>query len=395
MSVTGAMFTGISGLTANGEAISVLGNNIANVNTIGFKQGRMLFSDVLSTNINNGQIGRGVQIQAVENMFSQGSFETTDSQTDLAIQGDPFFILDNGGQRVYSRAGAFHFNADDELVSPDNFGVLGYGIDQASGLSNGVLGTIDLTQYGALAPKVTTGTTVVANLDASAAVPLTATFSSTDPTSYNAVTSMTTYDALGASQTVSYYYVKTGTGTWDVHQLINNDPATDVSSALTFDANGNLTSGGVLTLGPYSVNIAGTTQYANPTIVSSQNQDGYPAGNKVKVNIDAQGYVRVVYSNGQIQSVAQVALARFQSPLGLLKAGNTNFEETITSGPPNIVVASTPGVGKIFSSSLEQSNVDLAAQFVKLIQAQRAFSANSKTITTADEMTQEVLNLKR
>jgi flagellar hook protein FlgE len=416
MSVTGAMFTGISGLTANGEAISVLGNNIANVNTIGFKQGRMLFSDVLSSTITNGQVGRGVQIQAVENMFSQGSFESTDSATDLAIQGDSFFMLDNAGQRLYTRAGAFHFNSADELVSPDNLQVMGYGIDATTGLSNGVLGPIDLTTVSSIAPKATTDVTLVANLNSTATVvpidPATSTqiaFDPANPATYNSSTSMTTYDSLGAPSTATYYYRKIANAdpvaatpvldTWEVYQKVGSNPASgaatltfDASGALSTPANGLINPGGP---GSFNVNIAGTTQYASPTIVSSQNQNGYPSGNKIKATVDSEGFVRITYSNGQIQSVAQVALARFQSTLGLSKAGNTNFEETIASGPANVVVASTPGVGKIFSSSLEQSNVDLAAQFVKLIQAQRAFSANSKTITTADEMTQEVLNLKR
>lgn len=418
MSVTGAMFTGISGLTANGEAISVLGNNIANVNTIGFKQGRMLFSDVLSSTITNGQVGRGVQIQAVENMFSQGSFESTDSATDLAIQGDSFFMLDNAGQRLYTRAGAFHFNAADELVSPDGLPVMGYGIDTATGLSNGVLGPIDLTTVSSIAPNATTDITLVANLNSTAAIP-TAPFldvnGAPDPAGYNSSTSMTVYDSLGAASTATYYYRKTANAdpaatpavedTWEIYQKVGSNVFT-TPATVTFDANGALSSTNTVTGppvptsfqiagSPYTVNIAGTTQYASPTIVSSQNQNGYPSGNKIKATVDSEGFVRITYSNGQIQSVAQVALARFQSTLGLSKAGNTNFEETIASGPANIVVASTPGVGKIFASSLEQSNVDLAAQFVKLIQAQRAFSANSKTITTADEMTQEVLNLKR
>lgn len=424
MSVTGAMFTGISGLTANGEAISVLGNNIANVNTVGFKQGRMLFSDVLSSTITNGQVGRGVQIQAAENMFSQGSFESTDSATDLAIQGDSFFILDNAGQRLYSRAGAFHFNSADELVSPDNLQVMGYGIDPNTGLSNGILGPIDLTTVSSIAPNATSAVTLVANLDAAATQPTNPAFSFDpvtfipDPASYNSSTSMTVYDAFGAAQTLTTYYVKTANpNEWLVHQKVGNTAPLGPATILFHDAataaaatppstagainsiNGNPVPPApaefLLAGSPYTVTVAGTTQYASPTIISSQSQNGYPSGNKIKATVDSEGYVRITYSNGQIQSVAQVALARFQSTLGLSKAGNTNFEETISSGPANIVVASTPGVGKVFSSSLEQSNVDLAAQFVKLIQAQRAFSANSKTITTADEMTQEVLNLKR
>ncbi|GAB4302574.1 MAG: flagellar hook protein FlgE [Desulfuromonadia bacterium] len=403
MSVTSAMFTGISGLSANGEAISVLGNNIANVNTVGFKQGRMLFSDVLSSTITNGQVGRGVQIQSAENIFSQGAFETTDSATDLAIQGDPFFVLSDNGQRFYTRAGAFHFNVDDVLVNPDGYHVLGYGIDQTTGQSNGVLGDIDLTTFSSIPPKATTDITLVANLDAGATpIPPATTFDPDNPATYSASTSMTVYDSLGNAIVATHYYRKTpNPNEWEIYQRVGTTvsptPATvtfNVNGALA-TINGNPVPPSTLTLNGYTIDIDGTTQYASPSIVTAQTQNGYAAGSKVKTTIDSQGFVRVVYSNGQTQSVAQIALARFQSPYGLTKAGNTLFEETISSGPANLVVASTPGVGKIFSNSLEQSNVDLAAQFVKLIQAQRAFSANSKTITTADEMTQEVLNLKR
>ncbi|MBI5655745.1 MAG: flagellar hook basal-body protein [Geobacter sp.] len=149
MSITSAMFTGISGLSANGEAISVLGNNISNVNTTGFKSGRMLFSDVLSASVgNNSQIGRGVQIQAVQNNFGQGSFETTENVTDLAIQGDAFFVVQNPGEAMrYTRAGAFSFDENQILVNPDGLQVMGYGINQTTGTSNGVLGAIDKTNF--------------------------------------------------------------------------------------------------------------------------------------------------------------------------------------------------------------------------------------------------------
>ena len=172
MSVTSAMYTGISGLAANGEAMSVIGNNISNVNTTGFKQGRMLFSDVLSSTISGGsQIGRGVQIQTVQNQFGQGSFESTESVTDLAIQGDSFFVVQGTAGRYYTRAGAFNFDKDKILVNPDGNQVLGYGINASTGLSNGVLGAVDLTSFATTPPRATADVNTVMNLDSTALIP--------------------------------------------------------------------------------------------------------------------------------------------------------------------------------------------------------------------------------
>lgn len=402
MSITSAMYTGISGLSANGEAISVLGNNIANVNTTGFKSGRMLFSDVLSSSIgNNSQIGRGVQIQAVQNNFSQGSFETTENVTDLAIQGDSFFIVKNPGEaQRYTRAGAFSFDKDKILVNPDGYEVMGYGINQTTGLNNGVLGNINLSASSSLSPSATSTVGMVLNLDSTAA---------TGSTFNNAISM---YDSLGNPHTVNFTYTKqapTATGTvWNWASTV--DGAAGPTGTLTFDLTGGLTAQtplasaaqnvalpptGVTTPQPIAFNFSGSTQFASSSVVNSQTQNGYPPGSLAKIQVDDKGYVVGVYSNGQSQKIAQIALARFSSPLGLSKVGGTLFEETLSSGQSMITDASTPGVGKILSNSLEQSNVDMAAQFVKLIQAQRAFSANSKTITTADEMTQELLTLKR
>ncbi|RNC70720.1 MAG: flagellar hook protein FlgE [Desulfuromonadales bacterium] len=413
MSVTSALYTGISGLNANGEAMSVIGNNISNVNTIGFKQGRMLFSDVLSSSISGGsQIGRGVQIQTVENQFTQGSFESTESNTDLAIQGDSFFVLQNSGGRFYSRAGAFHFDKDKILVNPESYQVQGYGIIPSSGLSDGVLKPIDLTAFATTPPKQTSGVNMVVNLDSTQTTPVLAWDPTNPVATSNFSTSLSIYDSQGNAHTATMYFRKTAANSWDWHAIIPDATAgSPVDGTLTFNATGALTAqtplagaaqnvtfpGGVTAPQPitFDLGVGATTQYASPSIVSSQTQDGYYQGTLVKINIDDKGYVSGVYSNGQLQKLYQVALAKFSSTEGLSKAGGTMFEETLESGQPLLSDAATPGVGKVLANSLEQSNVDMAAQFVKMITTQRGYSANSKTITTADEMLQEVLNLKR
>jgi flagellar hook protein FlgE len=405
MSVTSAMQTGVSGLMTNGEAISVIGNNLANVNTIGFKEGRTLFSDMLSTNINRGQIGRGSQIQAVQNMFGQGSMENTGSATDLAIQGDGMFALQapNSSERFYSRAGAFNFDSNNILTNPDGYKVLGYGMtDMINGVSNGVLGTIDLSKFSTMPPKATTTLTLMANLDASQAVPAAvwdpaaATFNPV--TASNFSTSTTAYDALGNAKPLTLYFAKSGANTWDMYTYDGTTyTAAGAGTALTFDgATGALTAPSPATIATngLTVDITGTTQFATPSAISSQSQNGYAAGDMAKVSVDEKGFVNVLYTNSMTQKVAQVALAKFASLTGLDKAGGSLYSETTVSGPA-VIDPSNLSSNKIAANSLEQSNVDMADQLVKMITTQRAYSANSKTITTADQMMQDTLSIIR
>jgi len=413
MSVTSALYTGISGLSANGEAMSVIGNNIANINTTGFKQGRMLFSDLLSSNLSgNSQVGRGVQIQTVQNQFTQGSFESTENSTDMAIQGDAFFVLQDTAGRYYSRAGAFNFDKDKILVNPEGYQVMGYGMLPGTTTSNGVLGPIDLTNFSTTPPRMTSTVQMIANLDSTQTTPVLAWDPLNPIATSNYSSSMTVYDSQGNSHTATTYFRKTAANAWDWHVIVPDATAgSPVDGTLTFNAAGALTAqnplataaqpitfpGGVTPAQPltFDFGVGATTQYASPSIVTSQTQDGYYQGILTKVKVDDQGHVIGIYSNGQQQALAQVGLARFSAATGLSKIGGNLFEETLVSGQPQLTDASTPGVGKILSNSLEQSNVDMAAQFVKMITTQRGYSANSKTITTTDEMLQELINLKR
>ncbi|HEU0264884.1 MAG TPA: flagellar hook-basal body complex protein, partial [Geobacterales bacterium] len=221
MSITSALYTGISGLAANGEAMSVIGNNIANINTTGFKQGRMLFADLLSTNLTaTSQVGRGVGIQAVENQFTQGSFESTESPTDLAIQGDSFFVLQDASGRYYSRAGAFHFDKDKILVNPDGFQVMGYGILPGTTQTDGILGPINLTNFATTPPRMTSSVEIIANLDASQTTPALPWDPANPIATSNYSTSLTIYDSQGNAHTATSYFRKTGANAWDWHTII-------------------------------------------------------------------------------------------------------------------------------------------------------------------------------
>jgi len=409
MSITSAMETGVIGLLTDSEAISVIGNNLANVNTIGFKEGRTLFSDLLSTTINNGQIGHGSQIQAVQNMFGQGSLENTGNATDLAIQGDGMFVLQapNSAEQFYSRAGAFNFDSNNILTNPDGYKVLGYGMtDMINGVSNGVLGPIDLSKFSKMPPKATTTVSLTANLDSTQTIPTgvwdptLATFNPVAASNFS--TSATVYDSLGNAKSLTLYFRNDSTAaspdTWNMYTYDGTTyTAAGAGTTLAFDpATGALTTPSPATINTngVTVDLTGSTQFATSSAISSQSQNGYAAGDMAKVSVDAKGFVNVLYSNSMTQKVAQVALAKFASPTGLDKAGGSLYSQSTASGTA-VIDPSNLSSNTIASNSLEQSNVDMADQLVQMIMTQRAYTANSKTITSADQMMQDTLSIIR
>lgn len=404
MGINTALYAGMSGLYTNGEALTVIGNNISNASTVGFKEGRTLFSDMLSSNIGNGQVGRGAQLQAAQNQFSQGSFQTTQSPTDLAIQGDGMFVLEgpNGVGQFFTRAGAFTFDKNQSLTNADGYQVMGYGM--RNGTSNGVLGPINLTMYSNLAPKSTGTVAITANLDATQTPPAVwdptqATFNPNLASNFSS--SATVYDSQGNAKSLTLYFAKTGSNSWQVNSYDGTTytPAGGGTS-VAFNADGSLASvagvAGSTTLNSngVSINLAGTTQYADSSTVYAQSQDGYAMGSLSKVTVDQQGYVTGNYSNGQQQKIAQVALARFASTQGLEKLGGSLYGETTASGAP-LINNSNTNSNTVISNSLEQSNVDMADQLVQMITTQRAYSANAKTITSADQLMQDTLSIIR
>ncbi len=499
MGVSSSLFSGVSGLNANGNAMSVIGNNIANANTVGFKSSRTLFGDLLSSQVSGSggfsQVGRGVGLSTVDNIFSQGTFETTELNTDLAVEGSGFFIVSdpsNGNvTNNYTRAGSFRFDADGFFVNPEGYNVMGYQLDD-NGNTIGDLAplkanTNSFTQAGATynvalntnldsgsvaiqppdifnsattmdllvpapAPDATAYTNLIAapagaaeqaaalaqalvdEATALAAVPpdtttLTAIndlrlgisgtqFNLLDPSnSSNYATSIRLFDSLGSTHLMTTYFTKTADQTWtwnavvDAGEIGGTEGELQVigSGILNFDASGNLasivddpavTQANALTWSNGAVQTQQvtfdmqTTQYASPSVVVSQEQDGYGTGTLVKLNVDGDGNIVGNFSNGQPRKLMRMALAKFTNPGGLEKMGNNLWANNETSGPA-VVGTVGSGVGGIFTNALEQSNVDLAAEFVKMIITQRGFSANSKTITTTDEMLAEVINLKR
>jgi len=424
------LYTAVSGMNANGTSLSVIGDNIANQNTVGFKASTVAFGDVLSQTLagvsGSAQVGRGVLVSSVNPQFTQGSFETTSSALDMAIDGDGFFIVNENGANYYTRAGQFSLDKDGNIVNPDGLVLQGFQAD-ATGNITGTLGDLKMATTQSVA-SATSSATVAVNLDATAQVPGAAFTLGTPPTTpanYNFSNTISVYDSQGGAHDVTLYYVKTADNAWTVH-YVHDDPAnpgqlveagtqdltfgkdgslTDDNSgtAINFDFGGSVTSPQAITFNygtgtgetPAGTGLDSTTQFASSSAVINLTQDGYSAGSLKNVSISQDGRITGVFTNGQTRTIGQVALAKFVAPTALTKLGKNLYAQTYDSGQPLVGAAGTSGLGSIVSNSLELSNVDLAQEFVNMISAQRGFEANSRIITTTDELMQEVVNLKR
>jgi flagellar hook protein FlgE len=406
MGILSSMFTAVSGLNAYGNALAVIGNNVANVGTVGFKSSRAAFAELVSASLASGnlQVGLGVHLNAVQGNFTQGSLNTTGNTLDLAVDGDGFFQLENtSGAIFYSRAGQFQVDQLGQVTDPSGALLQGYQAT-ASGVITGAIGNITLASTNS-APQPTTVSMIKANLDASATVPTPA-FSIADPTSYNFSTSQTIYDSLGSAHDVTFYFVKTATAnTWNLYRQIDGGAATAATN-LVFTSAGALSTGGSQALSfaiaggaatPQTVTVDFTnmSQFGARSAVLDKTQDGYASGSLQRVTVDTEGQVVAQFTNGQTRTLAQVVLNRFANPQGLVRSGDNLFIASNGSGSPVVGAPGNNGLGRVVSGALEQSNVDLGKEFVDMIVTQRAFQANSRAITTSDEMLQELVNLKR
>lgn len=426
MGIQSAMYSGVSGLNANSQAMSVIGNNLANTNTLGFKSSRSVFSDLLSSNVAGSggmsQVGRGVGLSTVDNVLSQGTFETTSSDTDVAIEGDGFFVLNEPGNTTdfYSRAGAFRFNGAGYLVNPEGLIVQGKLFDP---VNNDVLLPTDPTDIqvanvGLIPANATSELTFTTNLDENSTQLGAGAIDPTDKTTFNYSASSQVFDSLGEPHLVSVYWrlVSDATNTWNMGYTVDNIntlPIPTIATPLVFGTNGNLadtTGDGI----PDPITVAATlpawtngsvspqtidlsfdcTQYDSNSVVIGQKQNGYGAGSLTNVAINGDGVVVASYSNGKQINIAQLVLAKFQNPGGLHLSGSNRYTASAEVGTIRVGIPG-PELGKVFINSLEQSNVDMGQEFVKMITTQRGFSANSKIITTVDEMLSELINLKR
>lgn len=403
----GSLYSGISGLKTNTSAMAVIGDNIANVNTTGFKTSQVSFANIFNATMgqSRNQIGRGVTMNGISSNWNSGTMETTSSVTDLAINGQGMFIVvdPSDSAQYYTRAGNFEFDQDGYLVNQDGYRVQGYPMDPVTGALSGMA---DITMpAGMSTPNATTEMTMGLNLDAGAAVGDT----------YD--TTVTTYDSLGNPIELTFTFTNTAANTWNYYVTPSTGAATPALGSedpLVFDNTGALVtpagtnptitvtglSGADMAitwtmLDPLGATDGSITGYAADSVKTAQTQDGYPSGMLQGISIDEDGIFTGLYSNGSMLSFAQITLADFASYSGLAKQGSNLFVSSLSSGPAIPSVPNTAGVGAIAPSSLEMSNVDLATEFVELITTQRAFQANSKVITTSDEVLSDLINIKR
>jgi flagellar hook protein FlgE len=369
-------------------------------------------------------------VTKVAPVFTQGSFETTSNGLDLAIDGDGMFMVNEGNSRFYTRAGQFTLDKNGNIVNPDGLVLQGYLAD-ATGNITGTIGNLQIAATQSPA-NPSTQVNAALNLDASATAPGAA-FTldgngdgiPNDPANFNYSNTTTVYDSQGGAHQVTMYFVKTGANTWTVNYA-QQDPANPAqliqagTQNLIFNTNGSLqtdNSGTAISFNfgasvvtpqaitfnygtgtaeaPPGTGLDMSTQYGSAFSIMTVSQDGYAAGSLQSVNVSQAGVISGVFTNGQTRSIGQVALGRFIAPTGLTKDGRNLYGESFDSGPPIVGTANASGLGKVLSNSLELSNVDLAEQFVKMISSQRGFEANSKIITTTDQLMQLLVNLKQ
>ncbi|MCC6535472.1 MAG: flagellar hook protein FlgE [Burkholderiales bacterium] len=407
---------GLSGLNSASKNLDVISNNVANATTVGFKGSRALFADVFANSLNGAgasQVGIGSKVAAISQEFGQGNVTSTNNPLDVAINGNGFYRISKDGTVSFTRNGQFHLDPNGYLVNTENQRVTGYGADASANII--ATSPIDIQLQTADIPPLATGTfRFGANLDAGATQPTSAVFSIADPTSYNNTTSGSVYDSLGNAHVFSYYFVKTATaGRWDVYASVDGTPISNVNLGagagnplvLNFDSAGALTTampitanlnvgGGATSPITFSLDMAGMTQFGSPFSVNALYQDGYASGRLAGLNIGADGTIKGRYTNGQSQNLAQIVLAQFANPNGLKPLGQNQWADSPDSGLPVIGTPGSGSLGVVQSSAVEDSNVDLTAELVSMITAQRVYQANAQSIKTQDEVMQTLVNLR-
>ncbi len=397
----------LSGLNAASAELSATTNNIANSNTTGFKSSRAEFADVYAQayqGISATATGNGVRLAQVQQQFSQGNLDYTNNSLDLAINGQGFFTVSNGGNLQYTRDGSFNVDNEGYVVTSQNARLQVYPATSESSFNTGGLSDLRLDNSGGL-PKATSQIALNVNLQADATAPTT-TFDANDPSSYSKATSTTVYDSLGTARTGTIYFAKDAatSNTWNSYLYVDG---TQVGAAqpISFDGTGKLTSpaGGNISFGTYtppnganalplSVDLSASTQFGGSYSINSLSQDGYGSGQLSGIDVDKSGIIQARYTNGRSTALGKIALTNFANPQGLQKVGDTSWAETYASGASLRGEAGTGGLGLIQSGALEASNVDITQELVKLITAQRNFQANAQAISTENSITQTIIN---
>jgi flagellar hook protein FlgE len=410
----------LSGLTADSAALDVVGNNLANLNTTGYKDSTVSFYDLLQQSVAGGstQIGGGVSAPQTERIFTQGSIQSTGGNYDAAINGNGFFVVqDPTGNTLYTRAGNFQLDANGNLVTATGQYVQGWNAENGVVNTSGAIGNITIPSNALQTPSATQNISLSLNLDAAGVVG--------EPTG-SFSTTVQAVDSLGVSHTLTFNFTEQSPGTWnyevdipgaDLTSGTAGTPSPVAQGTLTFDANGNLTSPAApaqvaisatgLADGANDMNINwnlatedgnGTpliTQYAAASAVSAATQDGVPASQVTQVSIADGGAITAQFSNGNQVVIGQLALASISNPDSLIATGQNNYEVGADTATPVIGVPNTGTLGTVEGGALEASTVDIATEFTNLIVYQNSYEANSKVISTLDQMTQNLLNLQQ
>lgn len=399
----------LSGLNAASADLGVTANNIANVNTTGFKGSRAEFAEVFAVgtqSTGSSAVGSGVRLSNISQQFAQGNVDFTDNALDLAIGGEGFFVLSDNGSRVYTRAGNFSVDNNGFVVNPAGKRLQAYPPSGDGSFNTGSLNDVQLST-GANPPQSTTQIDYGVNLPADAEVPTITPFDPADPNTFNHTTSVTIYDSLGAAHTGTLYFIKdAATNTWNTQFTVDGN-VVGAGDQLVFGNDGQLQSpaGGVINLPAYSpnngaaditmsLNLDGATQFGSNFGVNSLSQDGFATGRLTGIEVTSEGILFARFTNGQSTELGKIALADFANPGGLQQLEDTSWGESFTSGDARLGEAGTSSFGLIQSGALEASNVDLTEQLVNMITAQRNFQANSQMISTADTVTQTVINIR-
>lgn len=424
-----SMFAGVSGLRSHEVMLDIVGNNIANINTVGYKGSNAVFADLLSQTLNGAgavalqggtnpaQVGLGVRLQGIEMNFQQGASQLTGRTTDFAVQGDGLFVVNMGGTREFTRAGSFSLDANGQLVTPEGGLVEGWPAVNGAVNTNATIGTLSVPVGQTVPPVTTSAVTIGGNLPSDL------------PTGQTLSTAMNVYNSLGTAIPLRIDYTKTANGAGTVDWAVNvYDPdGNKISGPLTLQfsqATGeisapasrklNVTQAQLNTIQMGGATIPGgwgasgvdisfgaatdpnrVTGMAGQTSVAALSQDGSPIGSLVSFSVSQAGLISGVFSNGKSQALGQIALAVFANPAGLEKAGGSMYRSTVNTGIALIGTPGTGGRGTLSGGTLEMSNVDLSQEFTNLIVAQRGFQANSRIITASDEILQDLVNMKR
>lgn len=401
---------GLSGLNAASKNLDVIGNNVANANTVGFKQSQTQFADMFASSLSGGssvQAGIGVKVADIAQQFNQGSVTVSNNPLDIAINGGGFFRLSDNGTISYSRNGQFHTDKEGYIVNSTGQRLTGYTVN-SSGVFNMSSPAELRISTADLSPAATTLVGGLVNLDSREAPLSAAAFDIADPETFHSSTSLSIHDSLGNSSTLSTYFLKTAANSWDVFAandgtLLNGGAAI---GALNFLSNGLLDPltpssfnvGATVGTGAaplsFDLDFAGTTQFGSGFGVNALSQDGYTSGSLTGFAVGDDGVIRGNYSNGEFLNLGQVALATFANPQGLQPRGSNAWRESGASGTALVGAPSTGALGTLQSGAIEESNVELTSELVNMITAQRVYQANAQTIKTQDQLLQTIVNLK-